>query len=261
MIDIKFFLMMDYLQIYESLVTSAKVRKLSAGQYYEKHHIWPKSMGGPNDEFNIVKLTGREHFIAHRLLAKIFPDSSIVHAPFLMACKNKKNKYGVVTSRLYEILRKAHAERVSKDRDAAKKKGRPGRKQAREHVTNRVLSRRQTAQWISANTALKISKAKLGKPSTNKGIPKTAEQYEKHMQGVNTRKKNGSYAQTPEHVEKRASQLRGRTVNRVLSDDQLDALRREKSKTVICPFCKKEGQCMVMHRWHFDNCKKNPNKS
>lgn len=41
-----------------------------------------------------------------------------------------------------------------------------------------------------------------------------------------------------------------------LTDEQKELLRVEKSKTVTCPHCYKEGQCMVMHRWHFDNCKK-----
>jgi DNA-directed RNA polymerase subunit RPC12/RpoP len=30
---------------------------------------------------------------------------------------------------------------------------------------------------------------------------------------------------------------------------------------VRCPHCKAFGQTAVMHRWHFDNCKKNPNAS
>jgi len=35
---------------------------------YERHHILPRSLGGSNDPQNLVKLTVREHYIAHRLL-------------------------------------------------------------------------------------------------------------------------------------------------------------------------------------------------
>lgn len=37
--------------------------------YSEKHHIFPKSIFGPNNV--IVSLTAREHFVAHKLLYKI----------------------------------------------------------------------------------------------------------------------------------------------------------------------------------------------
>lgn len=37
----------------------------------ETHHIVPKCMGGSNDKENLVNLTAREHFVAHKLLYKI----------------------------------------------------------------------------------------------------------------------------------------------------------------------------------------------
>jgi hypothetical protein len=39
--------------------------------YCEKHHIIPKFMGGDNSKENLVYLTAREHYIAHKLLMKI----------------------------------------------------------------------------------------------------------------------------------------------------------------------------------------------
>jgi hypothetical protein len=36
-------------------------------KYFEKHHIIPKSVGGPDLEWNIVVLTFEDHFIAHKL--------------------------------------------------------------------------------------------------------------------------------------------------------------------------------------------------
>lgn len=40
-------------------------------EYCECHHIIPKSLGGSDEKSNLVNLTAREHFIAHRLLVKI----------------------------------------------------------------------------------------------------------------------------------------------------------------------------------------------
>jgi hypothetical protein len=36
----------------------------------ERHHIVPRSMGGKDNKDNLIVLTAREHFIAHRLLVK-----------------------------------------------------------------------------------------------------------------------------------------------------------------------------------------------
>lgn len=58
---------------YQSLIERAKNRawtKKTAPCYVEAHHIIPKSLGGTNDDHNIVTLTAREHCIAHLLLIR-----------------------------------------------------------------------------------------------------------------------------------------------------------------------------------------------
>lgn len=39
----------------------------------EKHHIMPRSFGGDNSKDNLIKLSTREHFIAHYLIYKAIP--------------------------------------------------------------------------------------------------------------------------------------------------------------------------------------------
>lgn len=67
---------MYYKKIYESLISKRQLSPYKEG-YYEKHHIIPRSMGGKDTADNIVYLTAREHFIAHLLLSKMFPEGSI----------------------------------------------------------------------------------------------------------------------------------------------------------------------------------------
>lgn len=57
------------------------------GEYFETHHIVPKSLGGTDDKNNLVNLTAREHYIAHLLLVKIAEMSgeSSVHQKMLYA--------------------------------------------------------------------------------------------------------------------------------------------------------------------------------
>lgn len=65
---------MNYKKVYEDLINRAKERK-DLETYFEIHHIIPKSVGGSNDEDNLVKLTLREHYLAHELLVFIYPES------------------------------------------------------------------------------------------------------------------------------------------------------------------------------------------
>lgn len=82
---------MDYQRHYNSLIVTRKNRPTSHDQYYEKHHIIPRSLGGNDDPENIVYLTAREHFIAHWLLWRIYENSidfnsriSMLHAFYRM---------------------------------------------------------------------------------------------------------------------------------------------------------------------------------
>lgn len=90
---------MDYEQTYNRLIERARKRTISG--YFESHHIVPKCIGGTNDPTNLVNLTAREHYIAHQLLVKIYPNSvGIARAAFLMS-----HMSGVVSNKRYERLR------------------------------------------------------------------------------------------------------------------------------------------------------------
>ena len=60
---------MNYLKVYCNLIRKAQQRQVVEG-YVEKHHIFPVSIFGKNNK--IVVLTGREHYISHALLEKIY---------------------------------------------------------------------------------------------------------------------------------------------------------------------------------------------
>jgi hypothetical protein len=69
---------MDYELIYNRIIRNAVNQKRikNKDQYYERHHIVPKCLGGTNNKNNLVLLTAKEHFIAHHLLWKIHPDNN-----------------------------------------------------------------------------------------------------------------------------------------------------------------------------------------
>lgn len=62
-----------YTNIYYKIINKAKTlaRVKSKENYYESHHIIPRSLGGDNSTDNKVLLTFKEHYICHRLLPKM----------------------------------------------------------------------------------------------------------------------------------------------------------------------------------------------
>lgn len=98
---------MNYQKLYNQIIERAKTRQLKG--YKEKHHILPKCIGGLDIKENLVELTAREHFLCHKLLCEIHPNSQkLLWALWLMAIgkqKNKKTEPYKVNSREYERLK------------------------------------------------------------------------------------------------------------------------------------------------------------
>ena len=63
---------MNYQKHYNLLIERAKIRNLEG--YKELHHIVPRCIGGTDERDNLVELTAEEHFVAHQLLVKMYPD-------------------------------------------------------------------------------------------------------------------------------------------------------------------------------------------
>jgi len=139
---------MNYEKVYYDLIQKAKDqnRKKEKNTYYEAHHIVPKCLGGTGSysknkpHSNIILLTGREHFIAHLLLHKIYPKNR----PLLYACwrmcnmQTKLREHHKPSARTYEEI-KAN---ISK--------------------TNKTIV-------VSNEVRVKISNTMSGRPAHNKG--------------------------------------------------------------------------------------------
>jgi hypothetical protein len=168
---------MNYQYIYQSLVDYRK-QNIPEG-YKEKHHIVPKCMGGTNEKENLVKLTAREHFIAHQLLAKnYYNDYKLIHAVFRMS--NSK-QYG---SRKYAWVRELQSKAMSeimignqqaKGNIPSKESKRKMSESAKEKIiseeTKRKISKTLKNKHLTKEHKENISKGQIGK----KKIPHTEE--------------------------------------------------------------------------------------
>lgn len=75
---------MNYARIYAAFIDDRKAKQPQAPEYFEKHHIKPRCLGGGDDPENIIRLSPEDHLFAHLLLAKIF-GGALWSAVFLMS--------------------------------------------------------------------------------------------------------------------------------------------------------------------------------
>ena len=101
-----------YSKWYSNLIVKAQARNLPKDVYTEKHHIIPKSWQGSDTKDNIVRLTAKEHYMAHAFLWKmnvgIGFHNKMVHAFNAMSIMKdgSYNKPGYrINSRLFESVR------------------------------------------------------------------------------------------------------------------------------------------------------------
>lgn len=111
---------MDYKRIYDQLMESRlSIKKerneaRKSGAYFERHHIIPLSMGGNKsysiDSDNIVLLTAREHYLAHRMLWIIYKTREMGFAFHKMVFSQNSLQKRRFDSKAYEAARIALSE-------------------------------------------------------------------------------------------------------------------------------------------------------
>jgi len=198
--------------------------------YCEKHHVIPKCAGGNMANPPIVKLTAREHFIAHLLLPKfvgnILYKKKLIFALWGICNQNSGHQERtVVNSHTYKLTKEAFSKSISGENHWMKDSER-----------RRKLSEKCMGRKLSDETKAKISKKFMGRPITwkdkigksNKGKKRTAA-----MRAVQSAIGKG-------RVE------RGEWVS------PTQGKIRERHE---CPHCRKMVDVANLKRWHGDRCK------
>ena len=216
---------MDYKKHYDKLIEKTKNRILEG--YYENHHIIPRAFGGLNTLDNLVKLTAREHFIAHLLLYKIQTDKrkrfQMLTACIMMKGKNSKN------SKLYESARKQfsklHSENIRGENHPMFGVSRFGKQNPFYGKTHSEEAKEKMSEKAKGLVMAK-------KISTGEIVKVTKEEFETN------------------------DDLIGSTNGYKMSDETIAKMSKPQDK-VKCPHCGKLGGKSNMSRYHFDNCKRN----
>ena len=217
-----------YQKWYDQLIDRARNRTIEG--YVERHHIVPKSLGGTDEKSNLVKLTAREHLIAHMLLPRFVENKKPMwHALWCMV-----NTNGIkVNSRLYEQAKiefRSICTGIKRSPDFCAKmsvvlKGRKlspvhiakmsatqkGRKKSPEHIAKMSATRKGKKK--SPETLAKMSAAKKGR----KMSPETCAKISAAKKGIKF---------SPETIAKRQAT---RAANRALKPLQYSSERHHQS--------------------------------
>lgn len=148
---------MDYESHYLRLMAKAKRRKIESPLvgYKERHHVIPRCVGGGDEANNLVDLTADEHFVAHELLVKMFPEErALIFALKRMTHFSRRLRIDhadLSRRRLYTWSRKALAAAISqmnsgrvrtKEANAGTSAGLRGKKKSPEHRAKIVAALR-----------------------------------------------------------------------------------------------------------------------
>ena len=157
---------MDYSRIYNQLISKRQNIPPPENVYCEKHHIIPKCLKGTDDKSNIVKLTAREHYIAHLLLAKIYNTYGLYSAVIYMQTGLLKNRKFKFNSSLYQKIREEFANKLSqkmKGKNKGKTPWNKGKKcKSLSEETRQKISEANKGRIRSEETKNKISESLKG---------------------------------------------------------------------------------------------------
>lgn len=271
------FLQNKYTDCYFRIINRAKNRSLS--EYTEKHHIFPKSLGGDNKPGNLVQLTAREHLICHRLLIKMVEGNAyykMVNALWAMSkLKNRYHQRIAITARFYEKIKKDRSAALSEmhsgdrnpfygkchsERAKEKMKGRIVSDSTRAAISDRQRERFKSMSGTflgknhSDESKEKIRSSRLGKKDSEelklkkslaaKNRPPVSEETKQKLRLVNKGKPG------------LCGELNG-FYGKSHSEEHREKKRQEKlnSPRLSCPHCSKVVDNMNYARWHGDKCK------
>jgi|SRR5579872_263241 len=268
---------MNYKTHYDALIQSRKLLGRVRGQsnYCEQHHITPRCMGGSDNQSNLVMLTAKEHFLAHKLLVKIYPD--VFKLWFAMAVMIGSGKYANYSGRNYEARKRISSAAFKTLWACPEFKAKMSKKHKETWTDDRkgLHAIRVKDMWACPEFKAKMSEICTDRWADPEYKSKmldarretmASDEYRETMSLIKSGEGNGMYGRNHSEEAKLKMSLNHdseNTSNRMLNswdDPDFKAKRSASMKGIqkkeqICPHCKFVGRGGNMIRYHFDNCK------
>ena len=228
---------MNYQKIYQNLIEDAKSNP-KEDTYKETHHIVPLCLGGTNNKTNLVRLTARQHFLAHWLLYKIHRTTKLAHAWFSMCRISDGQESRSINSHLFELCKNERTKLFSKSM--------VGR-------NNPFYGKHHSQETIDILS--NIHKGKIYK--TEEQIQDWVKRVAKKTKTAEHRKKIGRPGFIMLQNVHTSEIIRvAKTDSRASSADWINPKKFKKERTYKCIHCGILANGGNLKRWHNDNCKK-----
>lgn len=232
---------MNYKKHYDLLIERSRNRVLTG--YIEKHHIIPRCLGGTDNKDNLAILTPEEHFLAHQLLVKIYPNSPpLINAAVIMTTHHTKQR---TNNKLFGWLRRRASEYR---KDWLAENGHPKGFLGKKHTGTGLQKVLESQAKIAEAKKIKIYAYNLDGTFYKK--------YDSIIEcatGLQTSPSNVKYTADGDFGHCCKKQLRYSFLESI--SPYVSPHAGKKKQGYICPHCNKEGAGPVMKRFHFDNCK------
>lgn len=226
---------------YWKLCNRALNRELPKKIFVEQHHMFPKCVFGDNTL--IVQLTPEEHYVAHQLLIKMYPDNpGLIYAAKMMTTNRRGHRggnklYGWLKGKASEAMKGKEVSIETRLKMSAIRTGRSWGKHTEDHKERMSLKRRSVDNPFYGKTHSSESRKKMSEARSGE--------------------KNHNYGKTPsnETRAKISGTLKGRERPEEVRVKISESNKGKPKAKVTCPYCGKQGGSGVMQRWHFDKCK------
>lgn len=215
----------------------------NAGQYssdyYEQHHIIPKSLGGNNTDNNLVKLSAREHFICHWLLTKMVNNTKHQYQMWnafscMLYRENPYQQRHKISSRIFENIKKANRHIKSKKMLG---ENNPMFNKTHTAEARKKISEAHKGKKHSAASRKRMSEVHKGKPKSEEHKIALKEAWQKTR---NKRSGKNAVFYGCNHSEETKEKIRQKVKN------------MPKEKCIHCGLETTKGN---INRWHNDRCK------
>ena len=106
---------MDYKRIYDEFIADRRAKEaalIASGEYVERHHVVPRSLGGSDEKSNMIALTAADHYFAHECLARIHGGKMWAALYFMSQSGTTSAREVFVCRWKYDVARKKYADNM-----------------------------------------------------------------------------------------------------------------------------------------------------